>query len=152
MIFGAGLGIGGVYFLFKDGSIGVSTGEIKYSANGVLRADGVSACSVIIIGDERGAVMAHAFPENVLFLHREKRITIENAVKECVAELARRKIGISECDAVVNAGTRAGYDRLVGDLNKQKIRIRGAYLEEGGRARNVNYNIGKKEAVVEYIK
>lgn len=141
----------GAYFTFRKSEIGVSTGEIKYSTNGILRADGSSACSVVVIGNESEAVMAHAFPENVLFLHREKRVTIENAVGKCIEELTGRGIEVARCEAAVNAGTKKGYDKLIGDLNKQGIKIRDAYLEEGKR-RNVYYDIRKRKIESKYIK
>ncbi len=131
------------YFVDRQtqNTIYLQAGELKYSNGKELKSSGFTSCSVLILDYNNTAVMAHAIPsdrDNDM-LSLIDHINSENVVERALQKLRSRSVNSKNIEALVNAGTKESYQRIVNDLKTKGIRIRSESFSNEAQ-RDISYN------------
>ena len=119
----------------------IQSGELKYSNGKELRSEGFAICSALILDYGNSAVMTHAIEVNDN-QNGDDLIDVDRVVEISARKLEDEGINPIESEAIVDAGSKSSYDKILTELNRRGIKVRSAsYVLEGSpRVRDISYN------------
>jgi len=129
--------------------ISVYPGELEYSNGTELKSEGFATCSVLILDYRNSAVMGHAIRVN----DDDNLIDEGKVVDAATKKLEDEGINPIESEAIVDAGSKSSYDKILADLNKRRIKIRSASyaLDSAPRVVDISYNPVNNRLIVRKI-